>query len=110
MFVSIAPPAKHATGQEFCEIFSAEAATATGYSSGQAIAGAASGVAVSVVGHCLPETWRREAEQMGGDPIPGPHDILRLWYQVHTLKGKERAEAIAKLEEWFRRININMKH
>jgi len=41
---------------------------------------------------------------MGGDPIPGPHDILRLWYQLHTLKGKERAEAIAKLEEWLRKL------
>ena len=53
---------RRARGREFCEILSAEAAMATRYSSGQAIAGDASGVAVSVVGHCLPEAWRREAE------------------------------------------------
>ena len=40
---------------------------------------------------------------MGGDPIPGPHDMLRLWYRLPELRGEERAEAIAKLEEWLRK-------
>jgi len=38
---------------------------------------------------------------MGGDPIPGPHDILRTWYELPTLKGREKREAIAKLEKWL---------
>jgi len=29
--------------------------------------------------------------------------MLRLWYRLPDLKGEERAEAIAKLEEWLRK-------
>lgn len=40
---------------------------------------------------------------MGGDPIPGPHDALRTWYMLSTLKKKEREEAIAKPETWHKK-------
>ena len=35
--------------------------------------------------------------------VPGPHDLLRLWYRLPELKGEERIEAIAKLEAWCTR-------
>lgn len=41
---------------------------------------------------------------MCGDPVPGLHDMLRLWYRLPQLKGKERAEAIARLEEWLKKV------
>ncbi|GAF79274.1 unnamed protein product [marine sediment metagenome] len=41
---------------------------------------------------------------MGGDPIPGPHDALRTWYMLPTLKKKEREEAIAKPETWHKKV------
>jgi len=41
---------------------------------------------------------------MGGDPVPGPLDILREWFELSKKTGKERAEAIARLEEWLGRI------
>ena len=41
---------------------------------------------------------------MGGDPVPGPLDILREWFELSKKTGKERAEAIARLEEWLRKI------
>ena len=40
---------------------------------------------------------------MGGDPIPRPFDMLRLWFRLPELGGEELAEAIAKLEEWLRK-------
>ena len=40
---------------------------------------------------------------MGGDPIPGPHDMLRLWYRLPDLEGDELDEAVATLEEWLAR-------
>ena len=38
---------------------------------------------------------------MGGDPIPGPLDILRDWYQLPFLKGKAKKEAIDRIEKWL---------
>jgi len=43
-----------------------------------------------------------------GDPVPGPLDILRDWFNLPEMKGKERAEAIARLEEWLR-TNANLR-
>ena len=40
---------------------------------------------------------------MGGDPIPRPYDMLRLWHRLPELRGEERAEAIARLEGWLRK-------
>ena len=40
---------------------------------------------------------------MGDDRIPGPFDLYRLWLHLPELKGKERAEAIAKLEGCLRK-------
>jgi len=37
-----------------------------------------------------------------GDPVPGPLDILRDWFHLPEMKGEERAEAIARIEEWLR--------
>ena len=41
---------------------------------------------------------------MGGDPVPGPHDILRTWYELPWLKGRELEEAIEKLEAWLKKV------
>lgn len=40
---------------------------------------------------------------MDGDPIPGPHDVLRILYQLPQLKGRKKAEAIARLEELLKK-------
>jgi len=37
-----------------------------------------------------------------GDPIPGSFDILKDWFNLPNMTGKERAEAEARLEEWLR--------
>ena len=39
---------------------------------------------------------------MGGDPIPGPLDILGVWWRLRDLEGDELEEAIARLEAWLR--------
>lgn len=36
---------------------------------------------------------------MGGDPVPGPFDILRDWFNLDKLSGKERKEAIARIKK-----------
>ena len=36
-----------------------------------------------------------------GDPIPSQFDILRIWFHLPEMKGEERAEAIARIEEWL---------
>ena len=41
---------------------------------------------------------------MGGDPVPGPYDILRTWYELPGLKEKKREEAIEKLETWLKKV------
>ena len=41
-----------------------------------------------------------------GDPVPGPHNMLRLWYRLPELKGEERAEAMARLEEFLKKVKI----
>ena len=46
---------------------------------------------------------------MGGDPVPGLHDMLRLWYRLPQLEGKEREEAIARLEEWLRKVETPIR-
>ncbi len=38
---------------------------------------------------------------MGGDPIPGPLDILRDWYQLPTLEGDARVEAQKRIDQWL---------
>ena len=38
-----------------------------------------------------------------GDPVPGPLDILRLWYRLPDLEGDELDEAVATLEAWLAR-------
>jgi len=37
-----------------------------------------------------------------GDTVPGPFDILKDWFNLPNMTGKERAEAKARLEEWLR--------
>ena len=41
--------------------------------------------------------------KMGGDPIPGPFDILRECFELDKKKGKERARAEAKLRAWLKK-------
>jgi len=38
-----------------------------------------------------------------GDPIPGPLDILKLWFRLRYLEGDELDEAVTKLEEWLKK-------
>ena len=40
---------------------------------------------------------------MDGDPVPGPYDVLRILYQLPQLKGRKKAEAIARLEELLKK-------
>ena len=37
---------------------------------------------------------------MGGDPVPGHHEILRDWHDLPNLNGRKRAIAISRLEVW----------
>ena len=46
---------------------------------------------------------------MGGDPVPGHLDILREWFELPEKKGKERDEAVARLEEWLRKAENRRK-
>lgn len=43
------------------------------------------------------------------DPVIGPFNIMRTWFELSEKKGIERDEAIAEIEEYLKKREIHRK-